>query len=532
MKKRLISFVSLMLVAVLTLSMACMVQAADTQTLNLGATTSLAGVPDCEGTIAITVEYTSDMDAYWGVGSLVDADWANLDGFSISSPNAQMTGDVVTVEFDIQEVKAAAATNINVWSATIVKVEVIVPASMTEFSYGTANRLQLDPFTEGEIVVTVEYTSDMDAYWGVGSLTDADWNNLDGYSISSPEAQVTGDTVTVRFDLAAAKAAGATYVNAWSCSIVDVSVVLPADTPSYEDGFGAELAGYTVSLEGNIGVNFHMELAEEVASSETAFFRMTYTNAAGTDVVTDVYVKDAETKTIGDKTYYVFKCGVPVKDMTTTISAQLHVGEETGTLYEYTVKEYADYILASDDYDANTKALVKAMLNFGGYAQTYFDHNTDNMANADLDAADKALPETVTIDADEAAVLNTDALPEGLSYYGTSILLKSNTVLRHYFTVEEGYDIADYTISAGWTGETTSTVNVKDDYYYIDVEGIDAVNLNSSPLLTVNGADIVEWYSCLSYAKAVLEGDSYSADFQNLMKAMYVYYEAAMNMGN
>ncbi len=277
------------------------------------------------------------------------------------------------------------------------------------------------------------------------------------------------------------------------------------------DGVGANLSGYSLSLSGNIGVNYYMELDESVASSETAY--MEFKLPDGT--TSQVSVKDATTATVNEKTYYVFSCEVSARQITDTITAQMVVDENTkGTAYTYSVKEYADYLIANTDSNeeyAKAEALVKSMLNYGGYSQTYFDYNTENMANADVDST---LGE-VTI-SDDYATQIAGELPEGVTYYGSSLLLKSNTVIRHYFKIADGAEIP----STSW-GE----LKQKGNFYYVDMTGISAQELDTMQTLTIEDWSIE--YSALSYAKAVLESNTTNDNLKNVTKALYFYNKSA-----
>jgi len=90
--------------------------------------------------------------------------------------------------------------------------------------------------------------------------------------------------------------------------------IMPAETVTvtaefkrvFSDGIGERLTGYSVSLEGDIGVNFYMELDESVAASENAYMQFTLPNGD----TPRVPVSEAAQKTVGGKTYYVFKCNV------------------------------------------------------------------------------------------------------------------------------------------------------------------------------------------------------------------------------
>ena len=136
---------------------------------------------------------------------------------------------------------------------------------------------------------------------------------------------------------------------------------------AYADGIGARLAGHSISLSGDIGVNFYMELSNDTAYSETAYMHFTIPTG---DTVTesDVYVKDARKESSGGKEYYVFKCCVAAKEMTSEIKAQIINGDRSGEEYTYSVKEYADYLLAhtgeNNEWD-KAVPLVRAKLNYG-----------------------------------------------------------------------------------------------------------------------------------------------------------------------
>jgi len=261
------------------------------------------------------------------------------------------------------------------------------------------------------------------------------------------------------------------------------------------------LAGYSLSLEGNIGVNFYMELDESVLSDEAAYMQFTL----GGKELLAVMVSDVKESTaeVNGKTYYIFKCGVPVKDMQTEITAQLILGNGSrGTLYTYTVREYADYILNPENgYDDVTIALVNAMLNYGDYAKAYFAGET---------LAATEVTEAVTADTlreFEGNIKGTELNDTADMYYGSSLLLKSETILRLYFTEEVEGSIK------------------KGDLYCIDIPNIAAHELHKNIETEVDG--IIITYSPLSYAYQVLNSESAEDSLKNLMKAMYLYHQAA-----
>ena len=90
------------------------------------------------------------------------------------------------------------------------------------------------------------------------------------------------------------------------------------------DGIGAKLAGYSLSLTGNIGVNFYMELSNKIIADKDAYMQFTLPNGT----ITKVLVSEAQTNTTinAEKTYYRFPCEVASYEMTQDIKAQMFDG--------------------------------------------------------------------------------------------------------------------------------------------------------------------------------------------------------------
>ena len=222
----------------------------------------------------------------------------------------------------------------------------------------------------------------------------------------------------------------------------------------------------------------------------------------------------------GDKTYYVFKCQVAAKEMTSQITAQLIDGDYSSAVFPYSVKDYADFLLAhtGDNADyAKAARLVKAMLNYGAYAQLYFDKNTGTLANAGLSTVEKELG-NVEINIDDPDII----LPYGVTFEGATLSLKSETTLSLYFTSS-----ADLTFSCGnYTVETAT----KGGYQIARIRGIKAADIGKILTLnfsggTVSGGSVS--YSPLNYCKYVLADNMQDENLQNAVKALYLYWQAA-----
>ena len=270
----------------------------------------------------------------------------------------------------------------------------------------------------------------------------------------------------------------------------------------FADGMGARLAGHSISLEGDIAVNFYMELAPATAQSGTAYMRFNIPGTTADYMTQTVYVKDL---TPVDGSYYVFKCRVPAKDMETQIKARLIDGDRAGTEYTYSVKDYADHLLEHrNDTEQYAKAapLVEKMLLYGTYAKAYFDKITLD------DPGVTEIPAPAT----------EFALPDSISYEGATLSLKSETSLSLYFRSSE-------TLSFSVDGKTFETAKSGEDQV-VRIRGIGAGELQDSFTITVNGQYRVV-YSTMNYCARVVDGTTQDETLINAVKALYLYSQAA-----
>ena len=272
---------------------------------------------------------------------------------------------------------------------------------------------------------------------------------------------------------------------------------------AFKNGIGEHLDGYSLSLDGNIGVNFFMELDKSVIADENAYMKFRLPNGKTSVVL----VGDAKQQTVSGTTYYVFSCEVAAKEMNETITAQIITSDKKGEIYEYSVADYIQYIRDNPtEFDEKTLSLVNAMAGYGDYAKAYF--NNENLdANTEMDA----------VTADTLASFDKQIsgdLPEGITYYGSSLLLESNTTMRHYFKVAEGTDVSALSFSGS-----------KGNYYYIDISNISAEKLGTIQNVTIGNCTIS--YSPMSYAYAVLSSKNTSESLKNLVKSLYLYEQAA-----
>ncbi len=299
----------------------------------------------------------------------------------------------------------------------------------------------------------------------------------------------------------------------------------------FADGFGEQLAGYSISLDGDIGVNFYMELDSTIVNSDSAYMEFALPN----EETPKVYVKDVRSNpvSVNGKTYYVFKCNVAAKEMTAPITAQMKDGDKTGSPYSYTVRDYADYLLSHTQGNAEyAKAapLVKAMLNYGACAQTYFNYNPNDLANSVLDSKDQFQNlDKTSIDNGINAPYDEDGttLPTGVNFEGATLSLKSETSLSLYFT---GLDAKTEFKCTGNMGEKKVETNTNGAYVIARIRGIKAEELKNDFTLTFGNGSSVK-YNAMTYCYNVLHSDTASDKLKNVCRALYLYASAASPNG-
>ena len=322
------------------------------------------------------------------------------------------------------------------------------------------------------------------------------------------------------------------------------------------DGIGAKLAGYSLSLTGNIGVNFYMELTDDVVNDESAYLNFTLPNGTTSKVYVKGTHEDGSTATTDTTvkngvTYYVFTCEVAAKEMTSDIKAQMigNDGEKKGKVYTYTVKEYADYILShtsaeGSNYGSATVQLVKGMLNYGGAAQKYFGYKTDQLASDGLALTEPVFDDTNIInfikdEANKASIINySDS--DKVTFESAYLSLNSTTDLCVYVQFAEDVTVKE-DMFAIWCN--TDQIS-KDQYevtkvnegncYKITLHGIKASQLQKKYEFEVNLSETeqsVLKYGATSYAYTIMSSACDNIDniesLREVVKALYAYGSCA-----
>ena len=301
------------------------------------------------------------------------------------------------------------------------------------------------------------------------------------------------------------------------------------DCDAIIDGIGAKLAGYSLSLTGNIGVNFYMELSDKIIADENAYMQFTLPNGT----VTQVPVSEAQTNTTIKEgtTYYRFPCEVSSYEMTQDIKAQMFDGNgNCGKEYTYTVRDYAQYILNHVDLYVDTYPFAVAMLNYGACSQKYFNQAVEELANKYLNDDGQEIPDRFDgyIDGFVAKKAENDVLGQ---FAGLSMVLKSETTLNLFYEPKEGIDVSKLIFSVD--GKEITPIK-RGQYYILSLENIGANELGNSKTFTVtDGTNTLSGdYCAMMYCYQVLNAaeGTYKDDLVTLVKAFSNYAYTARSV--
>lgn len=266
-----------------------------------------------------------------------------------------------------------------------------------------------------------------------------------------------------------------------------------------------------------------MDLDERILSDKDAYMLFTLPNGDQKQVCVSDAVKN--TSLSSEKTYYIFSCEAASYEMTQQINAQMYDSSGNSTKeYSYTVRDYARYIIEHPkSYTENDVIFAKAMLNYGACAQTYWDIATDNLANKDLDDADRIIPELTASDLEvyKASKVSNDTG----TFEGYSLTLKSETTLKVYYKPALGTDINNLTFKAN--GQNVKPV-LSGEYYTISVENIKAWDLDTDYSFEVYDVNETLSFSCsaLSYCYSVLNNSqAYPDSMIQLISALCTYQQ-------
>ena len=192
-------------------------------------------------------------------------------------------------------------------------------------------------------------------------------------------------------------------------------------------------------------------------------------------------------------------------------------------VYHKTIKEYCEYFIQNGtEKQVN---LVKALLNYGGYSQVFFNVNTDTLANDGLYQTNDPINDVVV--SDESVISQTSA--SGITFKAIQLYLETTPTLRFYFTIDVAYTIDNYAfkLTTNKDFELTPEYDEESGRYYVDAENIPAKLIGKTFTISVKNTTDNTVYTIESsincYIKIALANPDTTTEKANMLKALYVY---------
>ena len=298
--------------------------------------------------------------------------------------------------------------------------------------------------------------------------------------------------------------------------------------------------GHSLTVADEIGVNYFVDmsmLSDEERQSATVEFTI------NGDTVTDGFDPDF-TNEDGD---YGFTLNIMSIQMADTITAVLHVGENTYRANNYSVQAYYDQIIAAPaTYGTNVVNFVKALKDYGHYVQpflslygrTRWTLGTDHAVSAaenELGVSDlQAIYNIIDNDAEIYVPVVSAHDGIGLTY---TVGLETTTVIRVY--VDPGQAGFAGPVSVTVDGHSVDPVLLSDGRYRIDINNISAKHLDVGHDIRFSYGEgegqffTISNLSALSYVRLIMDrSNTFHNDdeSQYAMCALYRYWQAAQNV--
>jgi len=279
----------------------------------------------------------------------------------------------------------------------------------------------------------------------------------------------------------------------------------------------------SLSLSGSIITNTYVKVPESILEDSGA-----YVMAAGEKTL----INNLAQTSVGDETMYVVRYKCSAKDYDTPKSISFFTGEDLqlgaensagepfeGGTYISSVKDYIEIAL-KDANETTQRNIIEGLENYCVFAKAYLTDGSVGVAP--LETYKQSMKNIKANDFSGDEKVKTGSV-DGLEYLGSSMLLESDTVIRHYFKLKTGFDIEDYTFKVN---DRMLAPMEKNGVFYVDICSVPAGHYADKFSLEVkdsNNKTFTLSYSVNSYIYSALSKENVSEGLAELAKAMHLY---------
>ena len=308
-----------------------------------------------------------------------------------------------------------------------------------------------------------------------------------------------------------------------------ISTAVDAVADSY-----AVITSRSLFLVGNVGLNFYVTIPDNFTTGDNA---KAVIYAEGGAELDSFKISELTPNSSGE---YLFTHYGAAKEMRDNVVLKLFdnnsklfpmrvkdSGEVVTSGYTFSVQDYFD-LAKEKSTNQYLLSLLARMSDFGYCAQLYFNYNT---AGVSITPEMQSFLTPVTLDSLKGYQQSIDTVNDGgIEHNGSSLLLESETTIRHYFKVTKGA-VEDYTFVVDGTNVDPVA---KDGEYYVSISHIAAKDLGVAHSVQVkdkNGNVVcsISNYSALSWAYSVVKAGGGGRAYQlDIAQSLYNYNQAAI----
>jgi len=284
------------------------------------------------------------------------------------------------------------------------------------------------------------------------------------------------------------------------------------------------LSAASVNFADVIGLNYKIEMPEDLSNDPNAYVEYTFAGQTTTLKLSEMAVNSNDQRVLTVKVWPKLaheKITVRFyRGDGTLIPAFTAKGVDVTQGHEYSVAEYCNAVRASGSTSATMKDLALKLEQYCAYAQKYLQYKPDE-AHCTLDLSGVTTSETA------AYAGSTSGSLDGLSLGAISFNFEEASEVNLKFRPASGAMTDDYEFAVD--GNRADSVQSGGNYI-VTIKGITAPQLGTYHIVTAKDSDgntLTVRVCGLSYAHSILKSASSSSDAKDVVRAMFLYYQAA-----